>query len=94
MRLANDLRGALADSQFRVVYQPIMELATGAIHKAEALIRWQHPARGLIGPDEFIPIAEDTGMIAAAGYDYWQGYLFSRPLPAEEFERLLDRQSR
>ena len=67
MRLANDLRGALADNQFRVVYQPIMELATGAIHKAEALIRWQHPARGLIGPDEFIPIAEDTGMIVDIG---------------------------
>jgi len=63
MRLANDLRGALVDQQFRLVYQPIVELASGVIHKAEALIRWQHPTRGLVSPMEFIPISEDTGMI-------------------------------
>ena len=63
MRLANDLRGALADQQFSLVYQPIVELASGAIHKAEALIRWHHPKRGLVYPMEFIPIGEDTGMI-------------------------------
>jgi diguanylate cyclase (GGDEF)-like protein/PAS domain S-box-containing protein len=67
MRLAGDLRGALADHQFRVHYQPIVELATGAIHKAEALIRWQHPTRGLVNPAEFIPIAEETGMIIGIG---------------------------
>lgn len=67
MRLATDLRGALAGEQFRVVYQPIVELATGHIHKAEALIRWQHPSRGLISPAEFIPIAEDNGLIADIG---------------------------
>ena len=66
-RLTNDLRGALAANQFRVVYQPIVELATGAIHKAEALIRWQHPTRGLVSPAEFIPIAEETGMIIDIG---------------------------
>ncbi|HEY3325725.1 MAG TPA: EAL domain-containing protein [Novimethylophilus sp.] len=67
MRLATDLRSALAESQFRIYYQPIVELATGVIHKAEALIRWQHPKLGLIGPAEFITIAEETGMILDIG---------------------------
>jgi diguanylate cyclase (GGDEF)-like protein/PAS domain S-box-containing protein len=67
MRLATDLRRALADNQFRVAYQPIVELASGDIHKAEALIRWQHPSRGLVSPADFIPIAEDTGLITEIG---------------------------
>ncbi|WNV04856.1 EAL domain-containing protein [Candidatus Methylospira mobilis] len=67
MRLINDLRGALADNQFRLYYQPIIELATGGIRKAEALIRWQHPTRGLIDPYEFIRVAEETGMIVEIG---------------------------
>ncbi len=67
MRLINDLRGALTGDQFRVYYQPIVELATGVIHKAEALVRWQHPTRGLVNPAEFIPIAEETGMIVNIG---------------------------
>nr|WP_305910152.1 EAL domain-containing protein [Methylomarinum sp. Ch1-1]MDP4519786.1 EAL domain-containing protein [Methylomarinum sp. Ch1-1] len=67
LRLTNDLRYALADKQIWLAYQPIVELATGVIQKAEALIRWQHPTRGLISPAEFIPIAEDTGMIIEIG---------------------------
>jgi diguanylate cyclase (GGDEF)-like protein/PAS domain S-box-containing protein len=67
VRLANDLRTALVDNQFRVLYQPIIELATGSIHKAEALIRWQHPKRGLVSPAAFIPIAESSGMIVDIG---------------------------
>lgn len=63
LRLANDLREALSSHQFWLAYQPIVELATDIIQKAEALIRWQHPARGLVSPIEFIPIAEDTGFI-------------------------------
>jgi diguanylate cyclase (GGDEF)-like protein/PAS domain S-box-containing protein len=67
VRLANDLRIGLSDKQFRVVYQPIVELATGSIHKAEALIRWQHPTRGLVSPAAFIPIAEASGLIVDIG---------------------------
>jgi diguanylate cyclase (GGDEF)-like protein/PAS domain S-box-containing protein len=69
MRIANDLRIALTANQFRVYYQPIIEFATGNIRKAEALIRWQHPVQGLVSPAEFIPIAEDTGLIVEIG-DY------------------------
>jgi len=67
MRLINDLRSALSESQFWLAYQPIVELSLGTIHKAEALIRWQHPTRGLINPAEFIPVAEATGMIIDIG---------------------------
>ncbi len=67
VRLANDLRSGLQEQQFRLVYQPIVELATGAVHKAEALIRWQHPTRGLISPAQFIPIAESSGLIVEMG---------------------------
>ena len=67
MRLANDLRSGLASHQFRVFYQPIVELATGTVRTAEALVRWQHPTRGLVSPAEFIPIAEQTGMIVDIG---------------------------
>lgn len=67
VRLANDLRTALAEQQFKVVYQPIVELASGAVHKAEALIRWQHPTRGPISPATFIPVAEASGLIVDIG---------------------------
>lgn len=67
MRLANDMRSALVNQHFRVCYQPIVHLATGDICKAEALVRWQHPEHGLISPASFIPIAEETGMIAEIG---------------------------
>jgi diguanylate cyclase (GGDEF)-like protein/PAS domain S-box-containing protein len=67
VRLANDLRTALAGQQFRVLYQPIVELASGTVHKAEALIRWHHPTRGLVSPTAFIPIAEASGLIVDIG---------------------------
>ncbi len=67
MRLVNDLRGALAAGQFRVYYQPIVDTRTGAIHKAEALIRWLHPLHGLVSPASFIPLAEETRMIVDIG---------------------------
>ena len=67
LRLTNDLRGALQDNQLRVHFQPIVELSTGRIHKAEALLRWQHPERGMVAPMEFIPLAEETGLINEIG---------------------------
>jgi len=67
LRLINDLRGALAANQLMVYFQPIVELATGNVHKAEALIRWKHPERGMVSPAEFIPLAEDTGLIYEIG---------------------------
>ncbi|WP_426105127.1 putative bifunctional diguanylate cyclase/phosphodiesterase [Massilia sp. TSP1-1-2] len=67
MRMINDLRGALANDQFELRYQPIVALADGAIHKAEALLRWRHPVRGMVSPLEFITVAEQTGMITAIG---------------------------
>lgn len=66
-RLVTDLRAAVAERQFRVHFQPIVELATGVVRKAEALIRWQHPTRGMITPSHFIPVAEETGMIVELG---------------------------
>lgn len=66
-RLANDLRFALSAKQFIVYFQPIVDLKTGHIHKAEALIRWQHPERGLVSPASFIQIAEETGLIINIG---------------------------
>ncbi len=66
-QLTHDLRDGLAEQQFWVAYQPIVELATGAIHKAEALVRWLHPARGLISPADFIAVAESCGLIVPLG---------------------------
>jgi len=67
MQLSNDLRAGLAENQFFLDYQPIVNLKTGTIEKAEALIRWQHPVHGLVSPMEFIPIAEHTGLIVEIG---------------------------
>lgn len=67
LRLINDLRGALQAGQFSLHFQPIVELSTGLIHKAEALIRWQHPERGMVSPAEFIPLAEEAGFINEIG---------------------------
>lgn len=67
MRLTNDLRRAMAENQLKVYYQPIINLSDGHIYKAEALIRWLHPTRGLVSPSEFIPLAESSGLIVEIG---------------------------
>jgi diguanylate cyclase (GGDEF)-like protein/PAS domain S-box-containing protein len=67
MRLTNDLRVALSKNELFIEYQPIIALSTETVCKAEALLRWRHPERGLISPVEFIPIAESTKLINEIG---------------------------
>ncbi|WP_372966495.1 EAL domain-containing protein [Marinobacter sp.] len=67
LALINDMREAIQKQQFELHYQPVFELSSGKMAKAEALIRWNHPERGLISPVEFIPLAEETGLIVSIG---------------------------
>ncbi|MEO5572965.1 MAG: EAL domain-containing protein [Gammaproteobacteria bacterium] len=66
--LEADLHRAIEREEFRIYYQPIVSLSSGRIIGCEALVRWQHPQRGLISPDEFIPLAEENGLIRTMGY--------------------------
>src|SRR3981081_2620422 len=68
LQLEMDLRRALEHGEFHNVYQPIVSLAAGQIVGFEALLRWQHPTRGLLGPEEFIMVAEETGLIRDLGW--------------------------
>ena len=65
--LKGDLGTALEEEQFRLLYQPIVSLNTGEVTGAEALVRWRHPRQGLLSPDTFIPLAEETGFIVPLG---------------------------
>jgi EAL domain-containing protein (putative c-di-GMP-specific phosphodiesterase class I) len=67
LALEFDLRRALPLEQFELHYQPKVDIATGQIRNVEALLRWRHPMRGLVSPADFIPLAEDTGLILSIG---------------------------
>lgn len=67
MEIEKELKSALDDEQFHLVYQPKIDLQTGQLNGAEALLRWNHPVLGIISPMEFIPAAEETGMIVDIG---------------------------
>ena len=67
LQVETDLRHAVDRNEFEVLYQPIVEMTTGRVSEFEALIRWRHPIHGLVGPKEFVGVAEETGLIIPIG---------------------------
>lgn len=78
--MTQDIRVAIEQEQFSLVYQPIVDLTTHQIHKAEALLRWNHPVNGVVSPAEFIPVAEKAGLIIDIGN--WVFYKVAEQLAA------------
>ncbi len=87
--LASELTKSVGRGELLVYYQPIMALETGEIYGVEALVRWRHPTRGVLGPDEFIPLAQENGTILALGR--WVLYESCREAESWRRERGIDR---
>jgi EAL domain-containing protein (putative c-di-GMP-specific phosphodiesterase class I) len=67
LKLENELQRAIESEEFVVYYQPVVDLQSGEVWGVEALVRWQHPQRGLLGPEEFVPAAEESGLVVPIG---------------------------
>lgn len=101
LALENDLRHAVEQEQFVLHYQPIVDLCTGEVGALEALVRWQRPQRGLTEPGEFIPVAEESGLIVQLGEwvlraaceqfhayrDAWPGLRLAVNVSARQFQQ-------
>jgi diguanylate cyclase (GGDEF)-like protein len=90
LQMENDLRRAIDREELRVYYQPIVSLENGQLAGFEALLRWQHPERGFISPADFIPMAEDTGLILPIGM--WTLKLACQQLAKWQWQRPASRQ--
>ncbi len=90
LKLEADLRRAVARDEFVLHYQPIISLQNGSIEGFEALVRWRHPERGLVYPNDFIPIAEETGIINALGWSVLRNACEQIRIWRESFRRYED----
>jgi diguanylate cyclase (GGDEF)-like protein/PAS domain S-box-containing protein len=72
LRIESELRHAIDHDELAAFYQPIVYLDSGRVHALEALVRWRHPARGLVTPGDFLPVAEETGLIVPLGRKVWR----------------------
>ncbi len=87
--LTTELRSALKNRELEVYFQPIVDMKTGAINKAEALLRWKHPVRGMVSPMVFIPLAEESGLIVEIGDWVFQESLICIARWEEKFGRII-----
>jgi diguanylate cyclase (GGDEF)-like protein len=83
----NDLGRAIEQEEFVVHYQPVVSLKTGEVLAVEALVRWEHPERGLLDPDEFVPMAEESGLVIPMGEQVLRGACFKVKEWQEEYPR-------